>query len=101
MNLPSFNTPPALAELLTMTVYLAVGIALGILYFRGLWWNVAWLTDDRRVMATIASIFGRFALLAGLLTLASLQGALPLLSTALGVLAGRSIVMRSIRDNAP
>ena len=37
----------------------------------------------------------------GLLTLASLEGALPLLVMALGVLIARSVVMRRVREAAP
>ena len=50
---------------------------------------------------TVALMIGRFALLGGLLTLASLEGALPLLVMALGVLIARSAVMRRVREAAP
>ena len=50
---------------------------------------------------TIALMIGRFALLGGLLTLASLEGALPLLAMALGVLIARFAVMRRVREAAP
>ena len=46
-------------------------------------------------------MIGRFILLGGLLMLASLEGALPLLVMALGVLIARSAVMRTIRQAAP
>ena len=46
-------------------------------------------------------MIGRFALLGVLLTLASLEGALPLLVMALGVLIARSVVMRRVREVAP
>ena len=46
-------------------------------------------------------MIGRFVLLGGLLALASLEGALPLLMMALGVLIGRAIVMRNTREAAP
>ena len=50
-------------------------------------------------MATaIAVMIGRFVLLGVLLTLASLEGALPLLVMALGVLIARSVVVRKIRE---
>ena len=41
-------------------------------------------------------MIGRFALLGGLLTLASLEGAPPLLAMALGVLVARVVVMRRV-----
>ena len=50
---------------------------------------------------TIALMVGRFALLGGLLTLASLEGALPLLMTALGLLIARPVVMREVREAEP
>jgi hypothetical protein len=48
------------------------------------------------VTTTIALMVGRFALLGGLLTMASLEGALPLLAMALGVLVARFVVMRRV-----
>ena len=98
MSFPLFDVLPAWASLLKFAIDLAAGIALGVLYFRGLWWNVSRLTGDGRVMTTIALMVGRFVLLGGLLTLASLGGALPLLAMALGVFIGRSVVMRRTRE---
>jgi hypothetical protein len=42
-------------------------------------------------------MIGRFVLLGGLLTLASFEGALPLLLMALGVLIARPVVMRHVK----
>ena len=81
--------------------HLAAGIVLGVLYFRSLWWNARRFTGGGRATTTIALMIGRFALLGGLLTLASLEGALPLLVMALGVLIARSVVMRRVREAAP
>jgi F1F0 ATPase subunit 2 len=96
-----FNTPPAFADLLGLAAHLAAGIVLGMLYFRCLWWNVCRLTAGSRVLTTILLTAGRFVLLGGLLTLASLEGALPLLVMLLGLLVARSAVMRGIREAAP
>ncbi len=85
---------------LDLAAHLAAGFLLGLLYFRGLWWNARLFASGGRVTTTIALIFGRFVLLAGLLTLASLEGALPLLVTALGVLIARPMVIRSVRQIA-
>ena len=101
MSLLSFNALPGWAALLDLAIHLAAGIASGVLYFRGLWWNVMRLTGNGRVTVTVALMIGRFVLLGGLLALASLEGALPLLTMALGVLIGRAIVMRSTREAAP
>ena len=84
--------------------HLAAGFALGVLYFRGLWWSARRFTGacaGGGRATTIALMIGRFALLAGLLTLASLEGALPLLVMALGVLVARSAVMRRVREVTP
>jgi F1F0 ATPase subunit 2 len=96
-----FNTLPTWAMLLSLTAHLSAGVMLGIVYFRSLWWNARRFTAGGRVATTIAVMIGRFVLLGLLLTLASLEGALPLLLTALGILIARSFVMRKIREIAP
>ena len=101
MTLPSYDAPSVWAELINLATHLAAGIALGILYFRSLWWNVRRFTDGGGVLTTVALMIGRFVLLGGLMTLASLEGALPLLMLALGVLVARSVVTRRVREAAP
>jgi len=101
MSFLSFDSLPAWAMLLSLVAYLAAGIVLGVLYFRSLWWNACRFTGGGRAATTVAQMIGRFALLGGLLTLASLEGALPLLVMALGVLIARSAVMRRVRKAAP
>ena len=86
---------------LSVAGHLAAGIALGILYFRSLWWTTSRLGAGRRVMPTVALIIGRFMLLGGALALASLEGALALLVMALGVLIARAPVVRGVREAAP
>jgi F1F0 ATPase subunit 2 len=100
MSLLSFGGLPPWAMLLSLLAHLGAGIALGTLYFRGLWWNVRRFAAGGRIAVTIALTIGRFALLGGLLTLASLEGALPLLVMALGVLMARAVVMRRVRQAA-
>jgi F1F0 ATPase subunit 2 len=89
-----------LAMLFGLTLHLALGLGLGVLYFRGLLWNVRRLTEGRRVTATIALAVGRFALLGAALVLVSLEGTAPLLATALGILIARSAVMRQFKETA-
>jgi len=96
MSLLSFDGLPPWAGLLGLAAHLAAGIALGLLYFHGLWRNARRLARGGRVTTTIALMIGRFALLGGLLTLASLEGALPLLAMALGVFMARSVVVRRV-----
>jgi F1F0 ATPase subunit 2 len=96
-----FNALPTWAIMLSLAAHLAAGIMLGLVYFRSLWWNARRIAAGGRVATTIAVMIGRFVLLGFLLTLASLEGALPLLVMALGILIARSVVMRSIREIAP
>jgi F1F0 ATPase subunit 2 len=101
MSFPSFALLPAWAAFLSLAAHLAAGIALGTLYFGSLWWSARRFGGAGRATTTIVLMVGRFALLGGLLTLASLEGALPLLVVALGVLIARSVVMRGVREAAP
>ena len=97
----AFNSLPAWGTCLSLAAHLVAGIAVGVIYFRSLWWNARRFTSGSHVATTIAVMIGRFVLLGGLLTLASLEGALPLLVMALGILIARSVVIRRIREIAP
>jgi F1F0 ATPase subunit 2 len=101
MSLPSYDELPPWAMLLSLAAHLAVGIMVGTLYFRALWWNTRRLALGGRATTAIALSVGRFVLLGGLLLLASREGALPLLILALGVLLARFVVMRRVREAAP
>jgi F1F0 ATPase subunit 2 len=96
MSFPITDGP----TLLGVGAHLAAGIMVGTLYFGGLWWNARLFAKGSRATATIMLMIGRFALLGGLLTLASLEGAMPLLMMALGVFIARSVVMRLMREAA-
>jgi F1F0 ATPase subunit 2 len=100
MSILSFDSLPAWALLLSLAAHLAAGIVLGVLYFCSLWWNVCQFTEGGRATTTVALMIGRFGLLGGLFMLASLEGALPLLMLALGVLIARSAIMRRVREAA-
>jgi F1F0 ATPase subunit 2 len=101
MTYLALNNPPNWATLLGLAAHLAAGIIVGMLYFRSLWWNARRFTTGGRVSTTIAVMIGRFVILGLLLTLASLEGALPLLLMALGVVIARSVVMHRIKEIAP
>lgn len=101
MIFPSFNALPAWAEVVSLVTHLGTGMVLGILYFRGLWWSIRRFFDGGNLVATIALMIGRFVLLGSLMALASLEGALPLLVMALGVLAARAAVIRRVREVTP
>jgi F1F0 ATPase subunit 2 len=101
MSLPSFDSLPAWAMPLCLAAHLAAGIVLGVFYFRGLWWNVCHFVRGGRATTALALMVGRFVLMGALALSASLEGALPLLALALGILIARSAVMRSIQETAP
>lgn len=107
--MPRFDTlPPALAGL-SLILHLALGFGLGLAYFRDLRRGVDRLlapgSDSRSPagagVAALLSTLVRFGLLAGVLTLTSLEGALPLLVTALGLVAARAVATRRMRATAP
>ena len=81
--------------------YFVAGLLVGRLYFRSLWWNTRRFAAGESAWATVLWMIARLAGLSGLLTLAALEGALPLLLSALGVFAGRAVVLRRIRGREP
>jgi F1F0 ATPase subunit 2 len=97
----SFSSLPAWGTCLSLAAHLVAGIVVGVIYFRSLWWNARRFTMGGHVATTVAVMIGRFLTLGLLLTLASLEGALPLLLMALGVLIARSVVVRRIGEIAP
>ena len=101
MTIAAFASLPSGTAALSLAVHFAAGIVLGLAYFRGLWWNARLFAEGAALTVTIGLLVGRFALLAGLLTLASLEGAMTLLVMALGVLVARYAVMHRIRRLAP
>ncbi len=101
MSISLFDILPAWANLLGLAAHLGAGFALGIFYFRSLWWSARRFIGRGGVVAAIALMIGRLVLIGGLLTLASLEGALPLLAMALGVLMARFVVMSRVREAAP
>jgi F1F0 ATPase subunit 2 len=74
-----------------------IGLALGLLYFGGLWWNAHLLAQPGRMRMALAIMTARFAMLGGALSLAAGQGARPLLTMACGVLLARCLVMHRLR----
>jgi F1F0 ATPase subunit 2 len=94
----SFGNLPTWATCLSLAAHLAAGIVVGVLYFRSLWWNTRRFTSGGRVSTTIAVTIGRLVILGVVLTLASLEGALPLFLMALGVVIARSVVVGRIGE---
>ena len=99
--MPSLDTLPAWAQILGLIVHLGAGFGLGMLYFRSLWWSARRFSEQGSLLATIAHMVGRLAVMGGILALASLEGALPLLTMALGVFIARFMAMSRVREAAP
>lgn len=89
---------PAWTALLAVA-HLALGVMLGLIYFHNLWQNARLLAAGAPAR-TAAWMAGRLTLLAGVLALLSFEGATALLATGLGVLVGRGIVLRRVRNTA-
>jgi len=98
MSILHFDQFRDLTTLLAIAASLLAGFAIGLLYFLGIWWQARLFAARGGGLIMIALILGRFAILAGALTLASMQGALPLLMAALGVFIARPVVMRRVRE---
>ena len=86
---------------LILVLHLAGGAAIGALYFGSLWWNARLFEQAGRTRTLLASMAVRFALLGAVLVAVSLEGAMPLLATALGVLLARAVVLRRVRMALP
>jgi len=101
MTLLAFDTLPPWAMALSLAFHLLAGIATGSLHVRTLWWNTRRFAEGGRVMTTAALMAARFVVLGGVLLLASLEGALPLLTMALGIFAARMLMVRRFRKAVP
>ena len=101
MNFPASDALPPWAMLLSLAAHLAAGLGLGTVYFRGVRQTALRITGGAPAGTTVVLMLGRFALLGALLTLASQEGALPLLGMALGVVIARSVAVRQVRRAAP
>jgi F1F0 ATPase subunit 2 len=99
MDEERMTTLPAASLVLDLAAHLAGGVVLGTLYFGSLWWSTQRFAAGGRALPVIAATLGRFLLLGA--ALVSRAGALPLLATALGILAARAGVMRRVREAAP
>ncbi len=82
--------------MITNIGFLAVGLLAGTVHFALLRWNTALFAQPRRIWVAVPLQVARLSVLAGLLVIAALHGALPLLLTALGLLVARPVVMRRI-----
>lgn len=78
--------------------WLGSGMLIGAFHLLTLRWSVRTLTLGRATLAALVVQAARFALLAGLLAgIVRHSGSLPLVLTAAGVVAARTIVVVSVR----
>jgi F1F0 ATPase subunit 2 len=77
------------------------GIFFGALYFGSLWWSARVFEHAGRLRTLLTSMAARFGLLGGVLLAVSLEGAMPLLATAVGVLLARAAVLHRVRMAVP
>lgn len=84
--------------LVTLPATFAGCVLLGLLYFRAVRATADLIVTGGRPVLTIALILGRFGLLGAGFYLALQAGALALLAALAGVLTGRGLTMRRMRD---
>jgi F1F0 ATPase subunit 2 len=87
--------------LVGLAAHLTAGVALGLVYFRALWLSARFAVESGRAISALSLTVARIALIGGALTLASLEGASPLLAMALGALIARAVVVRKLGGLAP
>jgi hypothetical protein len=98
MNMP-FNESWLAVASFVLCAHVAAGVAVGLIFFRALWWNTLVIVGGGSISAAIALTVSRFIFVGGLMTLAAFEGAAPLAASSLGVFIGRSFVLRSIGKN--
>jgi len=100
MSIVSFDLLPVWAAPAGLIAHLGAGFGLGLVYFRSLWWSTRRFGGRGSLVMILALMICRFAAMAAMLALASLEGALPLLAAAFGVLAARYVVVSRLRETA-
>lgn len=80
--------------------FLAFGITAGAFHFALLRWNAALYLGGGGIWRAVAMQAARLGVVAGLLAFAVTHGAMPLLSTTLGVLIARHFVVRRMASAA-
>ncbi|MDR3375930.1 MAG: ATP synthase subunit I [Ancalomicrobiaceae bacterium] len=98
ISLTDFHPWPDLAVL---GAWASLGFVVGAVYFRALWRTTLWLTEAGHGAATAALTVLRLALLVGSLVVATLQGPLPLMATALGLIVAKIVVVRRVKGTTP
>ncbi|MDB5415043.1 MAG: hypothetical protein JWR10_3378 [Rubritepida sp.] len=84
-----------------LILLLGLGVLLGLVFFRALWWITRRLLGGGGVLLVLACHLGRFALLGGALVWAARQGTWPLLAMAAGITLARVATLRQFRNAPP
>ncbi len=84
-------------DVLTLAIWLAGGGMIGLIYFRMVRHSADLMLSARPggPWSSLALVLLRLAGLGGVLVMAAMQGAGPLLAASLGLLIGRFVVMRT------
>ena len=82
--------------ILEVVTFVAIGLAAGASFFALLRWNTSLYVRGGSVGLALAVQVIRIACMGGLLVLAASWGAMPLLLTALGLLAARPVVVHCL-----
>ena len=88
-----------MTDILTLAGWTAGGVMLGLLYFRLVQSSADMLLSERRngPWLNVTLVLLRMVGLGGMLIIAAMNGASPLLAASVGVLIGRHFVMRAVR----
>jgi F1F0 ATPase subunit 2 len=95
MDAPAMSAP-AINLIWQSCLGLAVGIALGFIHFRSLWWNTRMFAQPGSILTAFAVQIGRFGLLVAVFVVLAKLGAVALLSGALGLLIARQVVIKRL-----
>jgi N-ATPase, AtpR subunit len=102
MDAEGMSLPPnLLGDGLRLLLFFVLGLGGGALYFYAVWRNIRMLAHGAGMGKAIFAMFGRFALMALALGLASRGGPGPLLAAASGILLARLVVVRRLKDRTP
>ena len=97
MSIFWFSHLPVWAMFASLVAHFLAGTAVGMLYFRNIWWSAQHIIVGKHMTMLVASTLLRFLMLGAVLALTSLEGAPPLLSVVIGLLGARSLVIHNVR----
>jgi len=83
-----------------LVLHLAIGIGVGVLHFRAIRESARQLVEAGNVRRVAALTVGRLAVTGAVLIIAALEGALPLVAAAAGLMIGRQAVLGKKSETA-